>query len=93
LIEHYAGRFPLWLSPKQIGIFTVTEAANGYAHEIFDELKKAGYRVFIDDSSDKLSAKIKKYQSMKVPYSLILGGKEAMYSGASFTPPTAPFSY
>jgi threonyl-tRNA synthetase len=77
LIEHYAGRFPLWLAPKQIGIFTVTEAANGYAHEVFDELKKDGYRIFIDDSSDKLSAKIKKYQSMKVPYSIILGGKEA----------------
>jgi threonyl-tRNA synthetase len=77
LIEHYAGRFPLWLAPKQIGIFTVTEAANVYAHEVFDELKKDGYRIFIDDSSDKLSAKIKKYQSMKVPYSIILGGKEA----------------
>ena len=77
LIEHYAGRFPLWLSPKQIGIFTVTEAANEYAHSVFDELKKAGYRCFIDDSSDKLSGKIKKYQSMKVPYSIILGGKEA----------------
>lgn len=77
LIEHFAGRFPLWLAPKQIGIFTVTEAANGYAHEVFDELKKDGYRIFIDDSSDKLSAKIKKYQSMKVPYSIILGAKEA----------------
>ncbi len=77
LIEHYGGRFPTWLSPKQVGIFTVTEAANDYAHGIFDELKKDGYRCFIDDSSDKLSAKIKKYQSMKVPYSLILGGKEA----------------
>jgi len=77
LIEHFGGRFPLWLSPKQVGIFTVTEAANDYAHEVFDELKKAGYRCFIDDSSDKLSAKIKKYQSMKVPYSLIIGAKEA----------------
>jgi threonyl-tRNA synthetase len=77
LIEHYGGRFPFWLSPKQVGLFTVTEAANPYAHEIFDELKKAGYRCFIDDSSEKLSAKIKKYQSMKVPYSLILGAKEA----------------
>ncbi|MEZ4816236.1 MAG: threonine--tRNA ligase [Bdellovibrionota bacterium] len=77
LIEHFGGRFPLWLAPKQVGIFSVTEAANPYAHEVFDELKKAGYRCFIDDSSDKLSAKIKKYQSMKVPYSLILGTKEA----------------
>lgn len=77
LIEHYGGRFPLWLSPKQIALYTVTEAANGYAQEIFDELKNAGYRVLLDDSSDKLSAKIKKYQSMKLPYSIILGAKEA----------------
>jgi threonyl-tRNA synthetase len=77
LIEHYAGRFPLWLSPKQVALFTVTEGANAYAQEVFDELKKAGYRCILDDSSEKLSAKIRKYQSMKIPYSIILGMKEA----------------
>jgi threonyl-tRNA synthetase len=80
LIEHYAGKFPFWMEPKQAAVLTISEEANEFAGKVFDELKSKGYRVDIDDSKDKLGAKIKKYQSMKTPYMIIIGQKEAAQS-------------
>lgn len=80
LIEHYAGKFPFWMEPQQAAVLTISEEANDFAGKVFDELQSKGYRVEIDDSKDKLGAKIKKYQTMKIPYMIIIGEKEAAQS-------------
>jgi threonyl-tRNA synthetase len=76
-IEHVAGKFPLWLAPKQIQILCIADEAKAFCERLYNELKAAGYRVHLDDSVDKLSAKIKKYQPEKAPYMLIVGAREA----------------
>lgn len=83
LIEHYAGDFPTWLAPVQVVLVTVTEEAKDYAWKIYNELKDKRIRVFIDDSEDKLGAKIKKYRGLKSPFMLILGKNEAENSQVS----------
>jgi threonyl-tRNA synthetase len=77
LIEHVAGKFPLWLAPQQIQILSIADEAKSFSEKLFQDLKALGYRVILDDSNDKLSAKIKKYQPDKAPYMLIVGAKEA----------------
>lgn len=77
LIEHYAGNFPFWLAPIQAVVLTVSDDAQSFAREITQTMKSKGFRVRLDDSSDKLAAKIKQYQTFKPPYFVILGGKEA----------------
>jgi threonyl-tRNA synthetase len=77
LIEHVAGKFPLWLAPQQIQILSIADEAKSFAEKLYNDLKSLGYRVILDDSNDKLSAKIKKYQPDKAPYMLIVGAKEA----------------
>jgi threonyl-tRNA synthetase len=76
-IEHVAGRFPLWLAPTQIQILSIAEEAKPFSEKLFEDLKTRGYRVSLDDSPDKLSAKIKKHQPDKAPYMLIVGAREA----------------
>jgi threonyl-tRNA synthetase len=76
-IEHVAGKFPLWLAPKQIQILCIADEAKAFCERLYNELKTADYRVHLDDSVDKLSAKIKKYQPEKAPYMLIVGAREA----------------
>jgi threonyl-tRNA synthetase len=76
LIEHYAGHFPLWLAHTQLLILPVQEDANDYAKKVFDEAKRRGYRCSLDDSNDKLSAKIKKHHKYRIPYMIILGAQE-----------------
>jgi threonyl-tRNA synthetase len=77
MIEHFAGNFPVWLAPEQVRILTVAEAAQPYGHEVLSALKAQGLRVTLDASSDKLGAKIRKAETQKVPYMLVLGEKEA----------------
>ncbi len=77
LIEHWAGQFPAWIAPQQAVIMTVSDDAIEYGRELFESMKSIGLRVKLDDSNDKLAAKIKKYQPLKVPYLVILGGREA----------------
>ena len=77
LIEHYAGAFPMWLAPEQIRIASVSEAFNPYAQKIRDELVSAGLRVELDHSPEKLGKKIRDAALMKVPWTLVIGGKEA----------------
>lgn len=76
LIEHFGGAFPIWLAPKQVEIIGVSEMHNGYAESIYEQLKKAGIRVSIDNRNEKLGRKIRDAQIRKIPYVLILGDQE-----------------
>ncbi len=76
LIEHYGGNFPLWLAPEQVRLLTISEKHATYAADCAAELRAAGLRVEVDDSSDKLGAKIRQAELMKVPYMAIVGNKE-----------------
>ena len=77
LIEHFAGAFPVWLAPEQIRLLTVTEAQNDYARRLERELKEKDVRVTLDDSREKLGAKIRLAELAKVPYILTLGERES----------------
>jgi len=76
LIEHYAGAFPVWLSPKQVTLIPIADRHNDYAYKVTARLKKAGLRVTVDDSSDRMNAKIRNAQKQKVPYMLVIGDRE-----------------
>jgi len=76
LIEHFAGNFPLWLSPVQAVLVTVTDAQAEYAGDLYEKLRQAGVRVQKDLRNEKLSFKIREAQLQKVPYMLIIGDKE-----------------
>lgn len=76
LIEHFAGKFPTWLSPEQVRVLPISEKFDAAAHEVVATLRDAGVRVTIDDSSDKVGAKIRLAQLERIPYMLIIGAKE-----------------
>uniref|UniRef100_UPI00286F199F threonine--tRNA ligase n=1 Tax=Anaerosporobacter sp. TaxID=1872529 RepID=UPI00286F199F len=76
LIEHYAGKFPVWLAPVQAKILLVSETYMEYANDVFKQLKQAGIRVELDARNEKLGYKIREAQLDKVPYMLIIGQKE-----------------
>src|SRR5471032_2672197 len=71
LIEHFAGHFPTWLSPEQVRVLTVSEKADAFADEVIAKLKAANIRVSLDDSSDKIGAKIRNAQLDRTPYMLV----------------------
>jgi threonyl-tRNA synthetase len=77
LIEHYAGAFPVWLAPVQTSVLPVSGKFEDYAKKVTQQIKDAGFRVHLDDRNEKLQAKIRDAQLEKIPYMLILGGKEA----------------
>jgi len=77
LIEHYAGAFPAWLAPVQVSVLPVSGKFAEYADQVTKYLKDAGFRVHHDDRNEKLQAKIRDAQMQKIPYMLIIGGKEA----------------
>jgi threonyl-tRNA synthetase len=77
LIEHYAGRFPLWLAPKQAVVATITDAAEGYAREVQAELQAAGLRVDLDIRNEKINYKVREHSLAKVPIILVVGAREA----------------
>lgn len=76
LIEHYAGKFPLWLSPEQARILTVADRFLPYAKKVSEELKKAGIRVEIDSRAESVSYKVREAQKQKIPIIINLGEKE-----------------
>src|SRR5580692_5281089 len=76
LIEHYAGAFPLWLAPMQVGLVPISERHQGYAKTLESKLKDAGLRVHVDSRNEKMNAKIRDYTLEKVPYILVFGDKE-----------------
>jgi len=77
LIEHYAGNFPLWLAPVQAKVLPITDSLNEYGREVVAALKKSGLRVVLDERSEKVGAKIRDAELLKVPYMFIVGGREA----------------
>jgi threonyl-tRNA synthetase len=76
LIEHYAGNFPVWLSPEQVRVIPITDSQNEYAQSIVNELRGQRIRVSADISAQRMNAKIRAAQLMKVPYMLVVGEDE-----------------
>lgn len=76
LIEHYAGAFPVWLSPVQAVLIPIADRHLDYAREVADQLRKAGLRVRVDERSERMNAKIRDAQNQKIPYMLVIGDKE-----------------
>lgn len=77
LIEHTAGKFPLWLTPDQVAILPVSEKYNEYADHVRLELKKNDIRAIVDDRNEKIGRKIRDNEMKRIPYMLIVGEKEA----------------
>jgi len=77
LIEHYAGALPVWLSPVQAILIPIADRHIGYADEVAEELRSAGYRVEVDSRSERMNAKIRDAQLQKIPYMLVVGDREA----------------
>jgi threonyl-tRNA synthetase len=76
LIEHYAGAFPLWLSPVQVNVLPIGEGHQKYAAEVYNSLKEHGIRAELDDSNETLGKKIRNWKLEKVPYALVIGDEE-----------------
>jgi threonyl-tRNA synthetase len=77
LIEHYAGAFPLWLSPVQVGLVPISEKHLEYTEQVKAKLEAAGLRVELDSRNEKMNAKIREFTLQKVPFVLVMGDKEA----------------
>ena len=78
LIEHYAGKFPVWLAPMQVKVLPVSEKSRDYAHRVADAIEAAGIRVVVDNRDEKIGYKIREARSIdRVPYMVIVGEKEA----------------
>jgi threonyl-tRNA synthetase len=76
LIEHYAGAFPLWLAPVQVGLVPISERHHEYAKKVEAELKAVGLRVEVDERNEKMNGKIRDFANQKTPYILVFGDKE-----------------
>ncbi len=76
LIEHYAGKFPVWLSPEQVRIIPITDDHNEYAQKLAAELFEKGFRASADLSANRMNAKIREAQNFQVPYMLVVGDRE-----------------
>ena len=83
LLEHYAGKFPVWIAPLQVKILPISDKYMDYANTILDSLKKADIRVEIDDRQEKIGRKIRDTEMARVPYMLVIGEKEMNEGGAS----------
>jgi len=83
LIEHYAGAFPLWLSPVQIRIMPITDEQNPYSAEIKNRLQKEGFRAEVDDRNEKINYKISEAEREKIPYMFIVGKREVQSKSVS----------
>ena len=77
LIEHYAGAFPVWLSPVQVAMIPIAERHVEYANKVADQLKAIGVRVGVDARNEKMNAKIREHAMQKVPFLLVVGDKES----------------
>ena len=76
LIEHFAGKFPVWLSPVQVKILPITDKQEAYAKELCAKMKEKGIRVEVDLRNEKIGYKIREAQMEKVPYMLVVGANE-----------------
>jgi threonyl-tRNA synthetase len=76
LVEHYGGAFPVWLAPVQASVIPIADRHNEYAYQVAAQLRAAGLRIEVSDSSDRMQAKIRDAQLQKVPYMLVIGDRE-----------------
>jgi threonyl-tRNA synthetase len=76
LIEHYAGKFPVWLAPEQVRVIPITDDHNAHCKKLADELYAMGFRAEADLGADRMNAKIRNAQKMQVPYMLVVGDRE-----------------
>ena len=83
LIEHYAGAFPMWLAPVQVGLVPISERHKDYAAKVESVLKEAGLRVEVDDRNEKMNSKIRDFANQKTPYILVFGDKEETTNAVS----------
>ena len=83
LIEHYAGAFPVWLSPVQAMVLPISEKQTDYAQKVTEELREAGARVELDDRNEKLNARIRDAQLKRIPFMLVVGDREAQGGGVA----------
>jgi threonyl-tRNA synthetase len=77
LIEHYAGAFPLWLTPVQAVVATITSDADPYGAQVLNKLKAAGLRAELDDRNEKINYKVREHSLAKVPVIVVVGRREA----------------
>ena len=77
LIEHFAGVFPVWIAPVQVKLIPIADRHAEYAHKVAARLNAEGFRVEVDERSERMNAKIRDAQVMKIPYMLVVGDKEA----------------
>ena len=77
LLEHTAGKFPLWLAPEQAVILPISEKFNDYAYEVKRQLEEHDVRVEVDDRNEKIGKKIRDNELKRIPYMLVVGEKEA----------------
>jgi len=77
LMEHYAGNFPLWLAPVQVAVLPIADEFNDFCRQVVARLKETGFRVELDDRSEKIGAKIRDAEMMKTPYMFVVGAREA----------------
>ena len=83
LIEHFAGAFPTWLAPEQVRVLPISEKTADYARQVTDSLRAAGVRVTLDESNERIQAKIKDAADFKVPYMAVVGPRDAEASQVS----------
>ena len=83
LVEHYAGAFPLWLAPVQAVVIPIADRHNEYAEQVAGKLRDAGFRVEVDDRSERMNQKIRQAQLQKTPYMLVVGDREAEADAAA----------
>ncbi|MGA0173738.1 MAG: threonine--tRNA ligase [Phycisphaerales bacterium] len=83
LIEHFAGAFPLWLSPEQVRVLPISEKSLDYAKELHAALRAAGLRSTLDDSNDRIQGKIKVASDLKIPYCAVVGPRDAEHRKVS----------
>ena len=83
LIEHYAGAFPIWLAPVQVALIPIADRHLGHANDVAQRLRDLGFRVEVDERSERMNAKIRDAQLQKVPYMLVVGDREAKTDSVS----------
>ncbi len=83
LLEHTAGKLPLWLTPEQVVVLPISEKFNEYAYDVVKELEKSDIRAFVDDRNEKIGKKIRDNELKRIPYLLVVGEKEAQNNEVS----------
>ena len=76
LIEHYGGAFPVWLSPIQVNVIPIADRHVEYAQTVAERMKAAGIRVTVNETSERMNAKIRNAQLQKIPYMMVVGDRE-----------------